>query len=712
MPLPDINLDDRNFDQLFQEARRRISVYTPEWTDHNESDPGITMLQLFAWLQEMILYRLNKVPQKNFVKFLELVGMDLNQPAPAKVDLTFTLSTKDLPDAVEIPAGTRVTLGDAGDGPPVIFETDETLLAVGGELKAIQSFDAARFELRQLGQPFSAFGKSPQQESAMYLGFDRPFPKGGDQHRLRILAQPLATPFVQSSANQALATPPPPVIGQWEYLDTQGWQPLNVKQDQTLALTQTGFVIFQSPDSMQLSQYGVLKKPSDPPLYWLRFRIVEVLGPGYETAPMLEDVLLNTVSATNAITEQDEILGASNGGPNQTFQLSRYPVFPMDDPQAIGRIAVMEEEDQWEVWKEVKDFANSGRNDKHYTLNATTGVVAFGDGINGKIPRWLAGNADNNQQADQRNIRATSYKWGGGSRANAGANKITSLQSAVPYVQSVTNLRPSVGGEDEETVAHAEERAPMTLRTANRAVTPEDFSFLARQTPGARIRRAQAFPLHHPQFRLRRVTPLPPATPETEPAPKCSETRQSPLVTPPPSTCACATQTSALGSQVQTEVPMPGVLTVVVVPDSTAANPLPSTGTLQLVSDWLDKHRLLTAEVYVTGPRYREIHIKARVIADPKADKGRLEKALENKLGAYFHPLTGGSDRSGWQFGGTVYFSETYRQILTTPGVLRIDTDSVRTYIDSLLQPPCKDIELEPDELIYSKDHQIEVTYA
>ena len=85
---------------------------------------------------------------------------------------------------------------------------------------------------------------------------------------------------------------------------------------------------------------------------------------------------------------------------------------------------------------------------------------------------------------------------------------------------------------------------------------------------------------------------------------------------------------------------------------------------------------------------------------------------MQKKLAAFFHPLTGGSDGSGWEFGGTVYFSETYRQILTTPGVLRIDTDSVRTYVDSLLQPACKDIELEPDELVFSRDHEIEVTYA
>ena len=67
MALPDIKLDDRTFEQLVAEAKRRIPGYTPEWTDLNDSDPGMTLVQLFAWLSEMIIWRLNRVPEKNFV---------------------------------------------------------------------------------------------------------------------------------------------------------------------------------------------------------------------------------------------------------------------------------------------------------------------------------------------------------------------------------------------------------------------------------------------------------------------------------------------------------------------------------------------------------------------------------------------------------------------------------------------------------------------
>jgi len=121
MPLPDINLDDRTFDQLYAELSRRIEVYTPEWTDLNDSDPGVTLLQLFAWLAEILVYRINKVPQKNFIKFLELVGIPLVQPTPAVTELQFTLVKNAA--ATSVLAGTQVALGGSSSGPPTVFET-------------------------------------------------------------------------------------------------------------------------------------------------------------------------------------------------------------------------------------------------------------------------------------------------------------------------------------------------------------------------------------------------------------------------------------------------------------------------------------------------------------------------------------------------------------------------------------------------------------
>ena len=73
MPLQPPNLDDRTYDQLKRQAQLRIPRYTPQWTDFNESDPGMALVDLFAWLTETMLYRLNQVPNRNYIKFLQIL---------------------------------------------------------------------------------------------------------------------------------------------------------------------------------------------------------------------------------------------------------------------------------------------------------------------------------------------------------------------------------------------------------------------------------------------------------------------------------------------------------------------------------------------------------------------------------------------------------------------------------------------------------------
>jgi predicted phage baseplate assembly protein len=674
MPLPDINLDDRQFEDLFNEARRRIPAYTPEWTDHNDSDPGITLLQLAAYLQEMIIWRLNRVPQKNYQKFLQLVGLNLLPAAPAHADLTFTLSKGAVSAA--IPTGTQVALG-GGSGQPILFETDLPLTAVGLLLVAVQTFDGAQFTLQTdantaNGPPgYPALSITPQQNAALYLGFDQAFPPG--THRLTFYVGSGDIPAPVAGGPSALAIPAPPVQAYWEYWagDAAQWQRVTLIDDGTQALTVSGAVQFTAPADAQSRQLGLLMKPTDPPLFWLRYRIDQVLGPGYQTPPIVQGVLLNTVPATNAATESEVLLGAANGRPNQTVQLPLFPVLALD-PGVTGIIAV-DEGEGYVTWTEVDDFNSHGPNDKVYTLDHVTGLVAFGDGTHGKIPRWLSGNGSNRDDADLVNIKATSYRWGGGTAGNTGAGTITGLRAAIPFVTGVTNARPSYGGSDEETIAAAQVRAPLVLRTANRAVTPEDFAFLAIETPGAQIARAKAFPLLNPNFRMLR---------------------------------------SAVDGSAQAEVPAPGAVTVVVVPTSTDPKPMPTDGTLSLVAQWLDQHRLLTAELFVAPPRYRQVSIEASLIAKPTADAGIVETAVLARLKAYFHPLTGGSAGTGWDFGGTLYFSETYRQILDIPGVSLIVTGSLKTYVGGVLQTADTDVVLQPDELVYSLDHHITVSYA
>src|SRR5688572_18648259 len=127
MALPVPNLDDLQFQRdLVDEARLRIIRYCPEWTEYNVSDPGITLIELFAWMTEMMVYRLNKVPDKNYVKFLEMVGVELLPAASAEAELIFRLSapfplSPDNTNPALVPSGLEVATFSMGDAPEAIF---------------------------------------------------------------------------------------------------------------------------------------------------------------------------------------------------------------------------------------------------------------------------------------------------------------------------------------------------------------------------------------------------------------------------------------------------------------------------------------------------------------------------------------------------------------------------------------------------------------
>ena len=89
--IPPPKLDDRTFDDIVDEAISMIPRYAPEWTNHNPSDPGITLIELAAWMTDLLIYRLNQVPDKNYVAFLNLLGIKLRAPRAARALVRFGL---------------------------------------------------------------------------------------------------------------------------------------------------------------------------------------------------------------------------------------------------------------------------------------------------------------------------------------------------------------------------------------------------------------------------------------------------------------------------------------------------------------------------------------------------------------------------------------------------------------------------------------------
>jgi len=673
MPLPDIQLDNRSYNDLVNELKRRIPAYTPQWTDFNESDPGIALIEMFSWLADILIYRINQIPDKAYIKFLQMIGIQLALPAPAQAYLTFTVTSQ---NPVLVRGGTRVQASGASSG-QVTFETVDDFYAAGSNVAAVQTFDGATYSVVTNfnpvdGSSYGAFGNLPQAGSALYIGFDNAYPStDGFEYPLIFLVN---TPSVTGLAQGGQSTQniSPPIEFVLEYSTATGWGTFTEVTDSTNQFTQTGVLSFQAPSDWASVQWGALRRSTDPSYFWMRYRISQVLGSGYQSPPLLTNILANSVMSLNAETAQGELLGASNGMPNQTFQISNYPVLP--NPPSVSGIVQVNEGDGngYTLWQEVLDFSGSDSNSKVYTLDHSAGVVTFGDGVHGKIPHWLSSDGSNLESSDTPNVQVTQYQYGGGSAGNVGANTITSMIDTVPFVASVTNLLPAQLGSDEQTVEDAEEKAPQQIRTLGRAVTPGDFVTLAIQTPGARIQRATAIPLQRPQTQVVRAA-------------------DGSVILPPNA---------------------PGVVTVIVVPDGPdPSKPIASDQTMTAVAAYLDAYRLVTCELYVTNPVYRLVEIDATITVVPGATTGTVQALVENALLAFYNPLTGGQQGAGWDFGGTIYVSDAYRQILDVPGVLRIE-GTIDIYVDNQLQPQDQDIQLQPFELVYSTNHTLNVGYS
>lgn len=649
MPIDDHlpRLDDHTYDAIVAEMRSRISRYTPEWTpvwsDLNDSDPGITMLQVFAWLGEMLGYRMNQVPALSYLKFLQLLGVELRAAEPAQAQITFPMKAT-FPDAITIvPQGTQVIAETAGGGPPLVFEATQALTVIRPRLTSVVAYDGnlayeSATEANDRASSFRPFGPTAGVGAALLLGFDTAaaFP----ETELTLFAWGVDTGSRTAVSCGLGATPSyPSATVRWSAWTGFDWTPITLLKDETLAMTRTGSIVLRTPDNLAATTIA----PEPGPRYWIR---AELVTSQYERPPVIAAIRTNTMTLTQMETVRDEVLGGSTGRPNQTFRVTNVPVLAdsleLEVDQGSGR----------EVWTRVDDFLASSPRDQVYALNRTTGEVRFGDGRNGAIPIANVANPG-------ANVVARSYRYGGGTKGNVGPGALHALRNAVPGIDEngVVNLVASFGGRDEETLDQAKQRAPAAIRARCRAVTADDFEFFAAQA--ANIARARALPLRHPDF---------------------------------------------------PDVAVPGVVTVVVVPDSADPEPRPSDGTLRTVCAYLDQRRLLTTELYVAPPTYQRVSIAADVVADDSADLAAVQRGVEQSLLAYFHPLTGGEDGLGWPFGGTVSFSRTFQRVFSVPGVSSVDRLVIT--VDGVEAPECRDVPLKPDALASSRAHHVSVSYA
>ena len=656
--LPEIQLDDRTFQDLVSEARTRITQSCPEWTDHNVSDPGVTLIELFAWMTEMVIYRLNRVPDKLHVALLDLLDIHLAGPTAAQTALRFRLAAPGT-QPVTIAGGTTEvgTLRTASDE-SVVFGVDESFTIPAERPSAylvsrprrLKDVGLAEGVARPQGADQLPFSQPPVHREALYLGF------GPSLARLLVEVE-----IEVSEARGAGVDPDDPPLA-WEVSQADGgWLGCEVLEDLTGGFNLgSGTVLLQLPPASGATELLGLRR------HWLRCRISEhtrsgMTGSAYTHAPEILSITAVPVGAllpaTHAARAQREALGTSDGTPGQTLRLQSRPVLKLEPGETLEVLEPGAE--RWTAWEARDSFADSGRDDPHFTLDEVSGEIALGPAIREKDGAWAQAGAVPPKGSA---LRFTGYRHGGGQAGNVAARTLNMLRAPVAGIDTVTNPQPAIGGVDAEGLEHARRRAAMEIRSRARAVTAEDFQFLA-QEASPRVARARCLPpVDGGAIRLHLVPRVPDPW-------------------------------RRLGwDELQ-----------------------PDTELLDEVAAYLDKRRLIGTAVQLLPCRFRAPSVVVHVQARPLADLGRVQEDIAHALYGYLNPIVGGGDGTGWDFGRQLNQGELFGLVQAVDGVefvrvLRLYETDLRT---SEQDPTAAGSHIipEPDELIASGDHQVKATY-
>lgn len=404
------------------------------------------------------------------------------------------------------------------------------------------------------------------------------------------------------------------------------------------------------------------------------------VGDPTEAPPDVEAVAINAGWASNVRRVTDEVLGGSDGTANQTLAVASPPVadgsIRVDEVRTLSaaeRVALVSERPAdvevvgadasdksadptavWVRWTEVDDFLASGPDDRHYTLDGLAGTVRFGDGRSGRVP-----------PRGRDNVRA-SYDAGGGSAGNVPVGAVGSLESAIALVDAVTNPVGGDGGADAESTDAAAARAARTLRDGDRAVTAADFERLATTTT-RRLARARCLPA-----------------------------------------------TDAAGTR------RGGFVTLVIVPAGSTRKPVPSASLRERVEARVAAHAPTTVvasnRLFVRGPSYVEATVGTRVVAVPGVESvSAVERAVDDALSAFLHPLTGGDTGEGWPFGSLPCPADLFAVAEGVTDVDHVETLTV-TFRGDDAEARVADGDEAPgvadDALVYAGTHDVRASRA
>ncbi len=651
MPIPHYKLDDRNFNDLVNEMLKRIPGHTPEWSNPVIGDPGRTLIDLFAWLADTLLYRANLIPERQRLTFLRLLNIPMIPAQAAKGIINLEMANNKLTKAVTVPVHTSV------DG-PVDFETcsEINVLPVQGQMYIKRKPD--RTELKSLRQVIiglkSVYGldtTDPYITTPIFV--DNQIDEAGcdiisksidnclwisilaakkntvsaihdelgrDNNGSKILnigvVPKLSMPDIfekigrksvlKNFWNWELTSSKTNADGAPEYIS------LDVISDTTLGFTTQGLVRLELPDKSDIgipennvTTAGVGRRPpriDDPKIVerlitWICLRPKKRIN-----SLTLSWVGINAVEIDQRKTLTNVIIGTASGSIDLYVQLPG----PYVDPASL-KLQVEESGKGFIDWFLIDDLATASRDTRAYQLDPEAGTVRFGDGLRGKVP------------AAGMRIRIEQMRYGGGAKGNIAVGNVKNIAH-----RNLKVFQPIAthGGADGETLSDAEKRIPAFLKHGNRAVTAGDYKQLALETPSVELGRVEVLPKFKPQQYRKNV---------------------------------------------------PGVVSVMVIPKSSARippNPRPDRITLERVNSYLDERRPVATEMYIIGVEYIQIGLTIAVDIRDGHAHDQVLKDVKSQIRDYLWPLApGGNSQTGWQLGRYVLNQEIEVEVARVKGI-------------------------------------------
>lgn len=638
MPLAPLVLDDLDWQQLTDAARLRLPALSAgQWTLHAPVDPGVTLVELFAWLLDQRVYWMDRVPEPFFRAAVELLGEGMR---PARAART-VLALQGGGPLTEVASRTTFEIARAESGPVFaaaegialldVARTD-LLVATGGGPLVDRTND---LRARRGVTLFGAGGGAGEAKIVLHL----PAPPAPAARPLSLFLDVQAAPKVLPEWHPDAVAVPSPAEVTWWYsrgggLPARAFAPADVR-DGTAGLRRAGLVRLPLPPDWA---------PEGPAVGGLLpFALLVRARAATFTFPVkVRRVLPNALVATHRrlVRESRHVTGWLPL-PGLAITLGEDSAPPIPDEV---RFRIRETDGRWHRWRPVSDFAHTGPTERVFRVDRQRRRVEFGDGLTGRIPRP--------DPAVDPNVRIVAMV-GAGADGNVGA--------ALPWTGVTADLRgtgavEAVGGREAETIDQARVRIGGLLERVERAVTSFDHVTLAEGTPGVHVARAHAAVGFHPGH-------------------------------------PCQVVAGAITVFVVPHAPRGDAVT----DDERVGAPMPDAGALAAVRAHLEQARMVGTEVWVCPPRYRTVRLAVRVLGDP-VDPASARLSIDAALRRFLDPLEGGDDRQGWPFGDPIRPSVLMRE--AGPAVEDGQVESVAIGLDgAAASEDCLEVAIGPHDL-------------